>query len=210
MRLSKQTSAVLVFVLCAGAGAGCGSASGSGSDSGSGGGSDSGGGANVITGSTYGGSVHLAIDDGAGSGVEPSHVPATLITVLAEDPASGAVEVFVGGYVDEGNGSSAKQWQIAFAVDSAPAAGNVYSIMSTLNSTLPNTDAVISFEEENELADWIGDSGTISVTSLVGTVATFEVSTADMAPMNGGAATGPFTFNGEIVVDLSNLCNCSD
>ena len=206
MRLSKQTSAVLVFVLCAGAGAGCGSASGSGSDSGS----DSGGGANVITGSTYGGSVHLAIDDGAGSGVEPSHVPATLITVLAEDPASGAVDVFVGGYVDEGNGFSAKQWQLAFAVDSAPAAGNVYSIMSTLNSTLPNTDAVISFEEENELADWIGDSGTISVTSLVGTVATFEVSTADMAPMNGGAATGPFTFNGEIVVDLSNLCNCSD
>ena len=84
--------------------------------------------------------------------------------------------------------------------------------MSTLNSTLPNTDAVISFEEENELADWIGDSGTISVTSLVGTVATFEVSKADMAPMNGGAATGPRSrsTNGEIVVDLSNLCNCSD
>ena len=200
MRLSKQASAVLVFVLCAGAGAGCGGGGGSGS------GSDG----NVIAGSTYGGSVHLAIDDGAGSGVEPSHVPATLITVLAQDPASGAVDVFVGGYVDEGDGFSAKQWQLAFAVDSAPAAGNVYSIMSTLNTTLPNTDAVISFEEENELADWIGDSGTISVTSLAGTVATFEVSMADMTPMSGGAATGPFTFNGEIVVDLSNLCNCSD
>ena len=195
MRLSKQTSAVLVFVLCAGAGTGCGGGSG----------------ANVITGSTYGGSVHLVIDNGAGSGVEPSHVPATLITVLAQDPTSGAVDVFVGGYVDEGNGFSAKQWQVTFAVDSAPAAGNVYTIMSTLNATLPNADAVISFEDDhNELADWIGDSGTISVTSLVGTVATFEVSMADMAPMSGGEATGPFTFNGEIVVDLSNLCNCSD
>lgn len=191
--MSKRTSAVLVFVLCAGAGAGCG------------------GGANVITGSTYGGSVHLVIDDGAGSGVEPSHVPATVITVLAHDPTSGAVEVFVGGYVDEGNGSSAKQWQVTFAVASAPAAGNVYSIMSPLNATLVNTNAEISFEEDhNELADWIGDSGTISVTSLVGTVATFEVSMANMAPTGGGAATGPFTFNGDIVVDLSNLCNCSD
>src|SRR5450432_1966482 len=55
MRLSKQTSAVLVSVLCAGAAAGCGGASGT----------------NVIVGSTYGGSVHLVIDDGAGSGVEP-------------------------------------------------------------------------------------------------------------------------------------------
>ena len=33
---------------------------------------------------------------------------------------------------------------------------------------------------------------------------------ADMTPMAGGDATSPFTFNGEIVVDLSNLCNCSD
>lgn len=194
MQLSKQTSAVLVFVLCASAGAGCGGASGT----------------NVITGSTYGGSVHLTIDDGAGSGVEPSHVPATMITVLAQDPTSGAVEVFVGGYVDEGNGSSMKQWQITFAVASAPAAGNVYSIMSPLNAPLVNMDADISFEEDhNELADWLGDSGTISVTSLAGTVATFEVSMANMAPTSG-AATGPFTFNGEIVVDLSNLCNCSD
>jgi hypothetical protein len=193
--LRKQTSAVLVFVLCAGAGAGCGGANG----------------AHVIVGSTYGGSVHLVIDDGAGSGVEPSHVPATVITVLAQDPTSGAVGVFVGGYVDEGNGSSAKRWQVTFAVDSAPAAGNVYSIMSAPNTTLPNTDAVISFEEDNNaLGDWLGDSGTISVTSVVGTVATFEVSMADMAPKSGGDATGPFTFNGEIVVDLSNLCNCSD
>ena len=195
MRLSKQTSAVLVLVLCAGAGAGCGGNSG----------------ANVITGSTYGGSVHLVIDDGAGSGVEPSHVPATVITVLAQDPTSGAVEVFVGGYVDEGNGFSTKQWQVTFSVDSTPAAGNVYSIVSPLNTSLPNTNAVISFEEDhNELADWLGDSGTISVTSLVGTLATFEVATADMVPTGGSDATGPFTFNGEIVVDLSNLCNCSD
>lgn len=193
--MSKQTSAVLVLVLCAGAGAGCGGNSG----------------ANVITGSTYGGSVHLVIDDGAGSGVEPSHVPATVITVLAQDPTSGAVEVFVGGYVDEGNGFSTKQWQVTFSVDSTPAAGNVYSIVSPLNTSLPNTNAVISFEEDhNELADWLGDSGTISVTSLVGTLATFEVATADMVPTGGSDATGPFTFSGEIVVDLSNLCNCSD
>jgi hypothetical protein len=83
--------------------------------------------------------------------------------------------------------------------------------MSALNTTLPNTDAVISFEEDNNaLGDWLGDSGTISVTSVVGTVATFEVSMAHMAPKSGGDATGPFTFNGDIVVDLSNLCNCSD
>jgi hypothetical protein len=195
MRLSKQTSAVWVLVLCAGAGVGCGGASGT----------------NVLVGSTYGGSVHLVIEDGAGSGVAPSHVPATVITVLAQDPASGAVAVFVGGYVDEGNGFSAKRWQVQFAVDSTPKAGNVYSIMSTQNTTLPNTDAVLSFEEDsNELGDWLGDSGTISVTLVEGNVATFEVSMADMAPMSGSGATGPFTFNGEIVVDLSNLCNCSD
>ncbi len=193
MRLSRQTSAVLVSVLCAGAGAGCGGSSG----------------ANVITGSTYGGSVHLVIDDGAGSGVEPSHVPATVIEVLAYDPTYGVVEVFVGGYVDEGNGVSANQWQITFSVDSTPAAGNVYSIMSPLDP-MSTTKTVFSFEEaRNQLANWLGDSGTISVTSVVGTVATFEVSMAGMVPTGGSGATGPFTFNGEIVVDLSNLCNCS-
>jgi len=188
MPLSKQTSAVLVFVLCAGAGAGCGGGSG----------------ANVITGSTYGGSVHLMIDDGASSGVEPSHVPATVIKLLTYDPTSGAVEVFVGGYVDDGNGSSTSQWQITFAVASAPAAGNVYSIMSPLYAQLVNMDADISFEDHNGLANWLGDSGTISVTSLAGAVATFEVSMANMAPRYS-TATGPFTFNGEIVVDLSSL-----
>ena len=188
MQLSKQTSAVLVFVLCASAGAGCGGASGT----------------NVIAGSTYGGSVHLTIDDGAGSGVEPSHVPATMIKLLTYDPTSGAVEVFVGGYVDDGNGSSTSQWQITFAVASAPAAGNVYSIMSPLYAQLVNMDADISFEDHNGLANWLGDSGTISVTSLAGAVATFEVSMANMAPRYS-TATGPFTFNGEIVVDLSSL-----
>ena len=192
--MGKQTSAASVLVLCAVAGAGCGGS----------------GGVNVITGATSGGAVHLVIDDGSGSGVEPSHVPATLITVLAQDPSSGAVEVFVGGYVDEGNGFAGKQWQIVFAVDSAPAAGNAYTITPTPNTTLPNTDAAISFEEDhNELADWTGDGGTISVTSLAGTLATFQLSTAAMSPASG-SATGPFTFDGQIVVDLSNLCNCSD
>ena len=193
MILSKQTSTALVFALCAGA-AGCGSGSG----------------ANVITGSTYGGSVDLAIDNGTGSGVESSHVPASLITVEAQDPASGAAQVFLGGYVPEGNGFSAKQWQILFTVASAPAAGSVYTIVSQATNPPPPTDAALSFEEDdNRLADWVGDSGTVSVTSLVGTTATFAVAMVNMSP-SSGAATGAFTFNGEMVVDLSNLCNCSD
>lgn len=193
MRLSTHIPVTLAFALGACAGAGCGGGSG----------------ANVIAGTTYGGSVHLEIDDGAGSGVEGSHVPATLITVLVQDPTSGADAIFLGGYLDEGNGVSAKQWQILFTVASAPGVGSVYTV-SQATGTPPPTDAAISFEEDdNRLADWVGDSGTVSVESVVGTVATFAVSMVDMAP-SSGAATGPFTFNGQMVVDLSNLCNCSD
>ena len=197
MILSKQTSGVLVFAIFAGA-AGCGSGSVSGSA------------ANVITGSTYGGSVDLAIDDGSGSGVESSHVPASLITVEAQDPTSGAAQVFMGGYVPAGGGFSTKQWQILFTVASAPTAGRVYTIVSQATNPPPPTDAALSFEEDDaRLADWVGESGTVSVTSVVGTTATFAVSMVDMSP-SSGAATGAFTFNGQMVIDLSNLCNCSD
>ena len=49
----------------------------------------------------------------------------------------------------DGGGFSSKHWQITFAVDSAPAAGNVNTTTPTLNTVLPNTDAIISFEEDH-------------------------------------------------------------
>jgi hypothetical protein len=194
MTSSRHLSAALVLGVCAAA-AGCGGSSGS----------------NVIAGSTYGGSIHLAIEDSAGSGVESSHVPASLITVEARDPTSGAPLIFLGGYSPEGNGFSAKQWQILFALASAPAAGTAYTIVSQAPDPPPPTDAALLFEEDDRrLAQWIGDGGTVSVTSLVGTTATFAVSMVHMSASSSGEASGAFTFNGEMVVDLSNLCNCSD
>ena len=197
--LIERPLRAIALVVCAGAALGCGSGADNGADNESG----------VLQGMTYGGSVHLEIDDGGGSGVESSHVPATLITVEAEDPTSGAAEMFLGGYIDEGNGSSAKQWQILFTLASAPAAGTVYTIVSQASNPPPPTDAALSFEEDDRYAFWVAQSGSITVESLVGTTATFAVSMAAMAP-SAGAATGPFSFNGDMVIDLSNLCQCSD
>lgn len=117
--------------------------------------------------------------------------------------------MFLGGYHDEGNGFAAKEWQISFAVASAPATGSVYAIVSQGSNPPVPTEAALSLEEEDRYASWVGQSGSITVKSLVGPTATFTVSTADMAP-SAGAATGPFSFNGDIVIDLSNLCQFSD
>jgi|SRR5450432_2090905 hypothetical protein len=193
--LIERTSRAVALALCACAALGCGGGAGNGP--------------NVLQGATYGGSVHLEIDVGAGSGVESSHVPATLITVLAEDATTGAAGVFLGGYIDEGNGFSAKQWQILFTIASTPANGSVYTIVSQSTNPPSPTDAALSFEEDDRYAGWVGQSGSVTVESLVGTTATFTVSMADMAP-SAGAATGPFSFNGDMVIDLSNLCQCSD
>lgn len=194
-RWTRQLSGTVAFVLCAGTGMGCGGGSNTGP--------------NIVQGATYGGSVHLEIDDGGGSGVETSHVPATLITVLASVPSSGAAQMFVGGYADEGNGFSAKQWQIMFTVASAPVTGGSYTIVSQASNPPPATDAALSFEEESPYTSWVGQSGSVTVESVVGTTATFNVAAVDMAA-SGGAASGPFSFSGQIVIDLSNLCQCTD
>jgi hypothetical protein len=195
-RLMEQISRVVVLALCACACAAMGCGGGTGSP-------------NILEGTTSGGSVHLEIDGGGSSGVQSSHVPASLITVTAKDPTSGAAQMFLGGYLDEGNGVSAKKWQILFTVASAPAAGSVYTIVSQAPNPPPPHVAALSFEEEDPYAVWVGQSGSVAVKSLVGTTATFTVSLAAMSP-SAGAATGPFTFYGDMVIDLSNLCNCSD
>jgi hypothetical protein len=186
-----STAVALALCVCVGCGGGAGN------------------GPNLVQGKTYGGSVHLEIDDGGNSGAESSHVPATLITVEAEDPSSGAAETFLGGYIDEGNGFSAKQWQILFTVASTPTAGSIYTIVSQASNSPAPTDAALSFEEDDRYALWVGQSGSVTVESLVGTTATFTVSMADMTP-SAGAATGPFSLSGDMVIDLSNLCQCSD
>ena len=181
-------------------------------------------GPNVIQGSTGGGSLNLEIDDWAASGVEGSHMAPTIITVLGEDPTTGAISLYFAGFRPTGGGSSTKMWQSALVLGSAPATGEVYQLVPPTTAAPAGGTGEMSLEEDDRYAYWTASQGTVTVDAVVGNQATFTVASAVMTPTDGaaivsstgttptsGAAVGPFQFNGQIVIaDLTAICQCSD
>jgi len=156
------------------------------------------------------GSLRAQIVDADQSSVAPTHIRGNDVEVVFHDATIGILSMGVFAFVPEGNGFSAKVWQLPVAVFGEPAVGRVYAVKATSDQTMPDT-AVMSFEEtQMGMGDWTATGGSIVVKSVVGRTVGFSFESVTLEAAGLGA-TGTFSIVGDLTVnDIDATCNCLD